>query len=83
MARRKTPPPILQAGWDKLVEVLDRGHYVPLRLLGRNEALGRCSVLSCKQDHQGGGVPITRKEYGDALALAAKYGLTRLDRRAY
>ncbi len=27
--------------------------------------------------------PITRKEYEDALALAAKYGLNRLDRRAY
>src|SRR5579863_811785 len=26
--RLTTPDAILQAGWDKLVEVLDRGHYV-------------------------------------------------------
>ena len=40
-----TPPAILQAGWDKLVEVLDRGHYVRYDFSTATKLLDVCEAL--------------------------------------
>src|SRR5579875_487819 len=40
-----TPEAILQAGWDKLVEVLDRGHYVRYDFSTATKLLDVCKAL--------------------------------------
>jgi endonuclease III len=40
-----TPKAILQAGWDKLVEVLDRGHYVRYDFSTATKLLDVCQAL--------------------------------------
>jgi endonuclease III len=40
-----TPETILQAGWDKLVEVLDRGHYVRYDFSTATKLLDVCKAL--------------------------------------
>lgn len=40
-----TPETILQAGWDKLVEVLDRGHYVRYDFSTATKLLNVCKAL--------------------------------------
>ncbi len=40
-----TPDAILQAGWDKLVEVLDRGHYVRYDFSTATKLLDVCQTL--------------------------------------
>ena len=40
-----TPQAILQAGWDKLVEVLDRGHYVRYDFSTATKLLEVCQAL--------------------------------------
>ena len=40
-----TPDAILQAGWDKLVEVLDRGHYVRYDFSTATKLLDVCKEL--------------------------------------
>lgn len=40
-----TPEAILQAGWDKLVEVLDRGHYVRYDFSTATKLLDVCKTL--------------------------------------
>lgn len=43
-----TPDAILQAGWDKLVEVLDRGHYVRYDFSTATKLLDVCQQLKEK-----------------------------------
>lgn len=50
-----TPEAILQAGWDKLVEVLDRGHYVRYDFSTASKLLEICRQL--------------KSEYGSITAL--------------
>ena len=45
-----TPDAILQAGWDKLVEVLDRGHYVRYDFSTATKLLDVCKELKEKYD---------------------------------
>jgi hypothetical protein len=45
-----TPEAILRAGWDKLVEVLDRGHYVRYDFSTATKLLSICRSL---QEHYG------------------------------
>jgi endonuclease III len=40
-----TPDAILRAGWDRLVEVLDRGHYVRFDFSTATKLLDVCRVL--------------------------------------
>ena len=43
-----TPDAILRAGWDKLVEVLDRGHYVRYDFSTATKLLDVCQALKDK-----------------------------------
>ena len=43
-----TPEAIMQAGWDKLVEVLDRGHYVRYDFSTATKLLDVCKALKEK-----------------------------------
>ena len=45
-----TPDAILQAGWDKLVEVLDRGHYVRYDFSTATKLLEVCQTLKEKYE---------------------------------
>jgi hypothetical protein len=44
-ARLLTPRAILEAGWDRLVEVLDRGHYVRFDFSTATKLLDVCAAL--------------------------------------
>jgi endonuclease III len=47
-ARILTPEKILKAGWDKLVEILDRGHYVRYDFSTATKLLEICNELKEK-----------------------------------
>jgi len=44
-ARLLTPRAILEAGWDRLVEILDRGHYVRFDFSTATKLLDVCAAL--------------------------------------
>jgi len=57
-ARIVTPEKILESGWDKLVEILDKGHYVRYDFSTATKLLDICQEL--KQKH-GGLIALIRK----------------------